>query len=150
MMGKNMLPYELGDAVEVHDDDQEFLATVRIDALNNRGVVIGTFFFEKVKDGGEIWTPSSPGYSMQFGDLDILRGKWPVVLRKSSVKQSDGDTFEFASKGVLGDCWASVYDRNVSIISRHKVSEVYAGALPIDRLSGASAVINHLKKFRTS
>lgn len=126
-------------------------ATGLLARASGKGHAFGYFFGPRIDSLDAVdSTALRPGDAVlvgQFGDLELLRGNWPVGSVLPGWKPSDwpmlpmGRTDEKAERA-----WISTYDDDFNCIKEIEVPPAAASRYPYDRLMGAGAVEIRLTK----
>lgn len=141
-MTKRRLP-PLGTVFLVPLRDSGY-ATGVLARASGKGPAFGYFFGPRVHEFEEIdfalLTPENSVLTGQFGDLELLRGKWPIGPVMPGWEPSDWPMLPMArvDEGA-GRAWLSSYDDNFNCVNEVEIPLARATQFPYDRLMGAGA-----------
>ena len=83
-----------------------------------------------------------------FGDLDLIRGNWPVVGEIVSWDPGNWPVPKMARVDENANlAWVSTYDDNLHCINEEEISPAKVIQYPYDRMMGSGAVEIRLTKL---
>lgn len=135
--------------VPLRDDGFSIGVLARAD---NAGRAFGYFFGPRVGRESRVHLPSlRPDQALlvgMFGDLELLRGNWPLIGSISPWSRSAWPIPPLARVDeVAGKAWLSTYGDDLRCTSENPISVAEAARHPYDRLMGAGAVEIRLTKL---
>jgi hypothetical protein len=112
--------------------------------INARGVALGYFFGPRMTNRGEVPRALEPRRALlvgQFGDLELRRGKWPLlgVVENWSPERWPVPRMARVDE-VAQRAWLSTYDESLICVREEEIPLPDASRYPYDRLMGAGAV----------
>jgi hypothetical protein len=112
---------------------------------SGEGHCFGYFFGPRVMRAEEVdLNALSPEHAIlegKFGDLELLRGNWPIVGLLKSWDRNRWKILPLARiDEVSGRAWVSNYDDMFNCIEETEISKAEAAGFPYDRTMGAGAV----------
>ncbi|MEV1062943.1 immunity 26/phosphotriesterase HocA family protein [Streptomyces sp. NPDC050263] len=135
------LPYSLGDVFAVPLRDRGYALGV-VARADGKGIVLGYFFgprLESVEIPPQACAleANSAIRVCRFGDLGLIRGKWPVVGRVESWTPAQWRVPDFCRNGEI----RVVYDGDsLAVSSEERLDSRECLLLPKDGLEGAGFV----------
>ncbi len=119
---------------------------------DGKGSAFGYFFGPRMLGPDDIRpeavTPERALLVGMFGDLELLRGNWPVV---GAVERWNHDLWALPPLSRVdenaGRAWLSMYDDSLQCLSEKEIDPTEALRYPNDRLMGAGAVEIRLTKL---
>lgn len=148
-MKRRKLPV-LGTAFLVPLRDDGFALGILARA-NGKGSAFGYFFGPRVSGATEVElaraVPEDALLVGMFGDLELLRGNWPIV---GEVKGWSPEGWPLSPLSRVdedaGRAWLSTYDDALQCVAETEINLADASRYPYDRLMGAGAVEIRLTK----
>ena len=139
-----MIPYAEGDlfAVPLRDRGYGVGLAARADG---KGIVVGYFFgrrYDAPPEAGEVDT-THVVWTHMFGDLGLIKGKWPVIGALPGWRREDWPMPVFGRRESLTDRVLRVEypdDEPNAIPRETRITEAQFADLPEDGLAGAGFV----------
>jgi len=119
---------------------------------DENGSALGYFFGPRVSGVDEVELDRiDPGDALlvgMFGDLELIRGNWPVV---GKVRGWSSDRWPIPPMSRIdekaGRAWLSTYDDALRCVNETEITPAEASRYPYDRLMGAGAAEIRLTKL---
>ena len=120
-----------------------------------KGTCFGYFFGPRVFSIDEVdfrnLSPSSAVLVGMFGDLDLLRGNWPIVGKMVDWFPDQWPVPKLARVDEKANqAWLSTYDDSLCYVKEMEISPKEAAKYPYDRMMGSGAVEIRLTKLLIS
>ncbi len=119
---------------------------------NGEGQCFGYFFGRRVMGPDEVdvskLAPEDAVLKGKFGDLELLRGKWPTVRLLLNLDRTRWRMLPLARVDeAAGRAWLSTYDDQFNCVEEKEITPDKAAEFPYDRMMGAGAVEIRLTKL---
>jgi len=119
---------------------------------SGEGHCFGYFFGPKLMRVEEVdvtkLVPEVAVLKGKFGDLELLRGKWPTVRLLPNWNRNQWRILPLARVDeVSGRAWISIYDDLFNCVEEKEISLSEASECPYDRMMGAGSVEIRLTKL---
>lgn len=141
------LPYNDGDWIAVPLREGRGFAVGIVARHDGRGGVIGYFFGTRFHDEPSLddvaeLRPSDALRVMRFGDLGLVKKRWPVLGKAKEWNPEDWPIPAFGRREPTGRAFRVIYsaDDLRGPVREEPISDEECDRLPRDALSGAGAV----------
>lgn len=119
---------------------------------SGEGHCFGYFFGPRVMRAEEVdlngLAPENSILEGKFGDLELLRGRWPIVGVPKSWDRNRWKILPLARiDEVSGRAWLSKYDDMFNCMEEKDITAAEAAGFPYDRMMGAGSVEIRLTKL---
>lgn len=150
-MKKNNIPEGTIFMLPLRDDGYAVGVLAR---TSNKGPCFGYFFGPRIHSQNEIiYEELNSDKALlcgQFGDLELIRGNWPLV---GTIPDWANNRWEMPPQARIDEssdkAWLSYYDDRLKFLGEKCITPEQAMQYPYDRLMGAGAVEIRLTKLLT-
>lgn len=120
--------------------------------FSGEGHCFGYFFGPRVKNAGQVdidrLSPEEAILKGKFGDLELLRGGWPIVGTIFGWNRNHWKIPPLSRVDeVSGKAWLSTYDDMFNCVEEIEINPSEAAGFPYDRMMGAGSVEIRLTKL---
>lgn len=141
---------KIGNLYEVFSEKfGGFLGFCLILANGGKGICIGAFFCQGDKQPTMEIDLARADLVLQFSDLDIVDGKWPVARDATLKYPVKPGKFLFKRSTFSGHHFLEEYDEKVKLVREVRVQESDVGDFPESTLFGSGAVAIRMNQIRS-